>query len=131
MKNPKYSIIIPTCDRANLLKHTINGCLRQNYDNYEILVSNNFSSDNTKIILENFNKEPKINVVKTESRMAMPLHWEFAMSHARGDYIIFLGDDDGISTNLLLLLDSIIKQYDSNIIKWQTYLYHHPDWPDS
>ena len=129
MQKPKYSIVIPTCDRANLLEYTIKGCLLQNYDNYELLVSDNYSNDNTKVILDSFKKDPKIRVVETKSRLAMPNHWEFAMSHALGEYIIILGDDDGISPDLLSILDNIIDQNDANIIKWESYCYHHPDWP--
>jgi len=129
MQKPKYSIVIPTCDRASLLEYTIKGCLLQNYDNYELLVSDNYSKDNTKVILGSFKKDPKIRVVETKSRLAMPNHWEFAMSHALGEYIIILGDDDGVSPNLLMILDEIIDTSGANIIKWQSCLYHHPDWP--
>ena len=51
------------------------------------------------------------------------------MSHALGEYIIFLGDDDGISPGLLKLLDDIIELSGANIMKWQCVIYHHPDWP--
>lgn len=130
MNRPKYSIIIPTCERANLLEHTMNGCLLQEYSNYEILVSNNSSNDETAFILDNFKSESKIRVVETKTRLAMPNHWEFAISYALGEYIIFLGDDDGISPSLLKVLDDVIELSGSNIIKWQSVLYHHPDWPD-
>ena len=130
MNNPKFSIIIPTCERANLLEHTIAGCLLQDYSDYEILVSNNYSNDQTPYVLDRFKNESQIRVVETETRLAMPSHWEFAMSHAHGKYIIFLGDDDGISPNLLEVLDDIIELDGANIIKWQSVLYHHPDWPD-
>ena len=129
MNRPKYSIIIPTCERANLLEHTINGCLLQDYKDYEILVSNNYSSDHTPFVLDKFKDESRIRVVGTKRRLAMPNHWEFAMSHALGEYIIFLGDDDGISPGLLKLLDDIIELSGANIIKWEIVLYHHPDWP--
>ena len=129
MQKPKYSIVIPTCERATLLEYTIKGCLLQNHGDYEILISNNCSRDNTDIILEKFKSVPQIRVVESKTRLAMPMHWEFAMSHALGEYIIILGDDDGISPDLLNILDNIIDQSDANIIKWKSYCYHHPDWP--
>ena len=46
-----FTIIIPTRDRCDTLIHTIQTALSQDYENYRVIVSDNFSSDNTKAII--------------------------------------------------------------------------------
>ena len=43
----KFTIVIPTFQRANLLENTIKSCLMQNHENFQLLISNNFSLDNS------------------------------------------------------------------------------------
>jgi len=59
--------------------------------------------------------------------MALCDHWDFALAHAVGDYFIFNGDDDCISSQLLDELDRIAVG-DCQLISWHTALYFHPDW---
>jgi glycosyltransferase involved in cell wall biosynthesis len=126
--SPRYSIIIPTYERGNLLQETIAGCLLQDYDDFEILVSNNFSGDNTDTVLSKYANNPKIRIIKTEKKLSMQDHWAFAMTHTRGDYILFLGDDDCVSPMLFKIIDKVIELSSANIIKFKTGLYYHNDW---
>ena len=97
IETPKYSIIIPTFERSNLLGDTVDGCLLQNHDNFEILISNNYSQDETAFVLSKYSGNPKIRIVETEKKLSMQDHFLFAMNHSKGQYILFLGDDDGVS----------------------------------
>lgn len=128
IKNPRYSIVIPTFERENLLEGTIAGCLLQDYDDFELLISNNFSKDNTEFVLAKYNNNSKVRIVRTDRKLSMPDHWAFAMTHARGDYILFLGDDDGISPRFFKIIDDVINLTSSNIIKFKTGLFYHSDW---
>lgn len=128
MKNPKYTILIPTFERANLLRETIEGCLLQEYENYEILISNNFSLDGTDRILEEYVTHPKIRIIKTEKKLSMQDHWGFAIEHVRGEYVLFLGDDDGVDSRLFIIIDEVIEKTKTNIIKFRTGIYYHNDW---
>ena len=62
---PKFSIIIPTKNRAKYLHYTLLSLVEQNFDDFEIIVSDNFSNDNTKEITDKFNN-PKIKYFKTK-----------------------------------------------------------------
>jgi len=128
MKNPKYTILIPTFERANLLKGTIDGCLLQEYENYEILISNNFSNDGTDRILKEYATHPKIRIIKTEKKLSMQDHWGFAMEEVRGEYVLFLGDDDGVDSRLFSIIDEVVEKTKTNIIKFRTGIYYHNDW---
>jgi glycosyltransferase involved in cell wall biosynthesis len=128
MKNPKYTILVPTFERANLLRETIEGYLLQEYENYEIVISNNFSCDGTEKILDQYVTHPKIRIVNTEKKLSMQDHWGFAIEHVKGDYVLLLGDDDGIDPGLFSIIDDVIEKTKTNIIKYRTGLYFHNDW---
>jgi len=60
MEKPFFSIVIPTYNRGNYLKLAIKSILRQNYDDYEIIITDNASTDNTKEVIYSFrNKKIK------------------------------------------------------------------------
>ncbi len=125
-QQPKYSIIVPTCERHTLLEPTLRGLLLAEHDDYEILVSDNFSSPETKEVVLQIN-DPRIRYVRTEYRMALCDHWDFAFSHAGGEYFTVNGDDDGLTPGLLKRLDRILQEGFS-LVTWPTALYFHPDW---
>ena len=54
MSNPRFSIVIPTRERAETLWHTLHACLAQRFDSYEIFVCDNCSSAATKETVKSF-----------------------------------------------------------------------------
>lgn len=126
----KHTIVIPTFQRANLLGNTIKSCLLQEHDNYQVLVSNNFSEDNTREVLAEFADDPRVKVIHTDRKLSMPEHWEFVMDYVEGDYVMFIGDDDGVRPDFLKIIDQIIDTSGSNLIKFKGGLYYHTDWPN-
>ena len=53
-KNIKFSIVVPTCERASTLRFTLKTIIEQDYDNLQIIVSDNFSNDETKEVVQSF-----------------------------------------------------------------------------
>lgn len=126
----KHTILVPTHQRGALLRETLRGLLLQEHDDYQIVVSNNFSQDKTRAVLAEFEAEPRIRTVHTDRKMSMPVHWEFAMDYVEGEYVTILGDDDGVRPDFLATLDIVIAESGANMIKFKTGLYYHNDWPD-
>lgn len=129
MQRPKFTLLIPTVGRCALLKSTVEGLLQQDYGDFEIVVSDNLSADATQEVLQGFAAVPRVRHVRTSRRLSMPDHWEFAMEHARGEHIVILGDDDGLATNALRVLDDVIGRTGANLVSWRQATYYHPDWP--
>ena len=127
----KYTILVPTHQRGALLRETLRGLLLQEHDNYQIVVSNNYSQDETRTVLSEYAGEPRIKIIHTDRKLSMPAHWEFAMDHVEGEYIIMLGDDDGVRPDFLSILDIVIEHTGANLIKFKTGLYYHNDWVDN
>ena len=95
MPRPDVSIIIPTRERAATFVHCLRTVTDQTYASLEIIVSDNASTDVTQSIVAE-NADPRIRYVNPGKRLNMSANWEFALSHARGDWIGFVGDDDGM-----------------------------------
>jgi hypothetical protein len=125
---PKYSIIVPTVSRAALLHETLRSLLATSRHDIEVIVSNNASTDLTAEIIQTFADDPRLVAVKTDKRLSMTAHWEFARGFAKGDYLIINGDDDCLAPDLLEKLDSTIEHFNAPLISWHCGLYHHPDY---
>lgn len=109
MSNNKFTILIPTRERSDTLYHTIRACLNQTYKNLEIIVSDNFSQDNTKQVVMSFN-DSRLRYVNTGKRMSMSENFDFALSHTSDGYVMFIGDDDGIVPNSLEYVNDVINK---------------------
>ncbi len=128
MSNPRFSIVIPTRNRAKTLKHTIRTCLMQSHESFEIVVSDNCSTSETKRVVDSFGSN-KIRYFRSNIPLAMSDNWEFAVSHAKGEYIIVIGDDDGLLLHALNDIDNLIRELRVNILRWERVYYSWPSHP--
>ncbi|HVG18938.1 MAG TPA: glycosyltransferase family 2 protein [Blastocatellia bacterium] len=122
---PLFSIVIPTRNRAYLIGNALQTALAQAIDDYEIVVSNNDSSDDTEDVVRGFS-DRRIRYFRTDKSMSMPDHWDFALSKARGEWVTFLADDDVISSRLLREVSETITELPCDIVSWQNWVYYIP-----
>jgi glycosyltransferase involved in cell wall biosynthesis len=122
----KFTVIIPTRERADTLQWALKTCATQDYENLEIIVSDNFSNDNTREVVEAY-QDKRIRYINTGKRVSMSSNWEFALSHVAIDpqrYVTFVGDDDGLVPNALLDINELIKKLDDvDAIAWRKAQY--------
>jgi GalNAc5-diNAcBac-PP-undecaprenol beta-1,3-glucosyltransferase len=91
--SPFFSIIIPTYNRADLIAFTLESVLRQDFADFEVLVVDDGSKDNTAdvvrpfIVDARFNYLPKANAERGAAR-------NYGLDRAKGEYAIFLDSDD-------------------------------------
>jgi glycosyltransferase involved in cell wall biosynthesis len=100
MGRPLVTIAIPTFNRAALLRECIEAALSQTYENIEVLVSNNASTDDTSRVLREFDDQ-RLRVLTQETNIGLLPNWNACLAAAAGDYVIFVSDDDRISPSLL------------------------------
>ena len=91
---PKVTIAIPTFNRAKYLNLSITSCLKQSYPNIDIVISNNFSTDNTKELLETFKEHKNITIFNQSSNIGMLNNFNFCLKVASGEFFLLLSDDD-------------------------------------
>lgn len=125
---PRFSIVIPTRNRHRTLKFALLTCLKQNFEDYEIIVCDNYSSPETRETVESFESK-KIKYIRSDRPLAMSQNWELAISHANGEFVTFIGDDDGLLPNALSKIEQLLKILNIKALHWQWIYYTWPDIP--
>ncbi len=90
---PVVSVIIPTYNRSNYLKRSIQSVLEQTFTDFEVIVINNFSTDNTLEIIASF-ADTRIKVYNFKNDGIIAKSRNKGIMHSVGKYIAFLDDDD-------------------------------------
>ena len=127
MSGPFISIVIPTRNRADYVGHALQSALEQSFDDFEVVVSNNDSSDRTaEVVAEH--SDPRVRYVETSKTLAMPDSWEFAVSHARGEFVTVLCDDDALAPRCCERGAKHLRESGVELLYWRRYHYTMSDW---
>jgi len=94
--SPKYSLIIPVRDGGKYLKSCIRSIIDSDYHDYELIISDNHSTDESLAIIRRFSTHKAVKIVRPKKILSMSEHWEFALSKTNGQWIMIIGADDGI-----------------------------------
>jgi len=106
----KYSILIPTRNGIYYLKHAIETVLNQSENDVELIVSDNHSSDGTWDYLQSLN-DPRLVCVQPPFAMSMVKHWEFLLEKPKGEWVVLIGDDDGLQPYFFQYCNQVISQH--------------------
>jgi len=125
--NPRFTVLIPTKDRADYLYHTLRTCMVQDYDNLEIIVSDDGSSDKTmEIVLDASSKDSRIKYRNNEYGIGMRNNFEYSISLAKPGYVIALGSDDGLMPNGIVGMLDALRASETNMLSWAAPLFIYP-----
>ena len=111
MDKKKFSIIIPNYNCGEYIEDCLLSILKQNYNNYEIIVIDDGSTDNSLEILDKYKKNNSIKLYKT-NRLKQGGARNKGLKMATGEYVLFLDSDDYLYDNVLSELLKIIKTQD-------------------
>ena len=122
----KFSVLLPTRNRLDLLKYAIETVRRQDYDDWEIIVSDNYSEEDIASYVQSL-QEPRIKYYRTDSFIPVTDNWNNALEKSTGDYVIMLGDDDCLLKGYFKTIHSLLKTFDSpDFIYTSALLYAYP-----
>lgn len=111
MKNSLVSIVIPVYNGQNHIRKCIESLLKQTYENIEIVVVNDGSSDNTDLVLDDVQKEDqRIRVVNQENK-GVSYARNVGITFANGEYLLFVDSDDSLKENAI---ETIMKSIDND-----------------
>lgn len=99
-RRPAVTIAIPTYNRAAWIEGAVLGALAQTSGNVEVLVSDNASTDETQVVLAQFN-DPRLRVVRQERNLGLVGNWNACLAEARGAYIALVPDDDRVNPDFI------------------------------
>ena len=126
----KISIIVPVYNVEEYLDECINSLLNQKYDNYEIIIVDDGSTDNSGKICDEYKKKYDIIQVYHKKNSGLSDTRNYGIKKASGDYLMFVDSDDYIEKNILekitkkiesskcnILITRFIEKYDDNSIE--------------
>src|ERR1700759_2901855 len=104
------SVIIPNYNHSPYLHKRINSVLNQNYKNFEIIILDDCSTDNSKKIIEQYRHNPKVAaIIYNERNNGSPFkQWNKGVEVAHGDFIWIAESDDFADKSFL---DKMIKRF--------------------
>lgn len=110
--NPKVSVCMPTYNYARYLPEAIESVLKQNYTDYEFIIIDDCSTDNSVEVIRSYaNKDRRISLIINECNLGQAKNLNKCLNHAQGEYIKFVFSDDFlISDRALERLVSVLDQ---------------------
>lgn len=117
----KISIIIPAYNCESTIQRCLTSILKQNYKNYEIVIVNDGSTDNTFGVLSRFCKEYKMIKIYNKDNSGPGIARKYGLDRANGDYVIFIDADDYIDSNMLSSMVGIIENPNIDIVQCGYY----------
>lgn len=111
-KDIKFSVTIPAY-KDKYLKETIDSVLAQTYQNYEVVIVNDASPYDLDSIVSQYS-DPRIRYFKNEKNCGakdVVDNWNICLSHATGEYLICMGDDDNLTPRCLQDFADLIEKY--------------------
>lgn len=106
---PRFSIILPTYNRANLLGTAIESVISQDFHDWELFVIDNASTDHTRELVASYN-DSRIEYLYTETK-GRSLARNIGLDNVKGEWICFLDSDDYYKKQHLSILFESISNY--------------------
>jgi len=108
-RGPKVSVYIVSHNYGHFLRVAIESVLRQTYDDWELLIINDGSTDDTETVMRRYEGDERIRVFTTPG-IGLPRVCNLAVREARGEYIIRLDADDIFDENILIVLSNYLDR---------------------
>lgn len=121
----KFTVLIPTRERCETLVHTLASVTAQDYDNLDIVVSDNMSADATRDVVE-ATRDPRVRYVNTGRRLSMTGNFEFSLGLVGEGFVMHLGDDDALVPGAVSTVARIAAETGLEAIASSEAMYHWP-----
>jgi len=108
---PKVSILIPTYNYAHYIGEAIESALSQTYRDFELIIIDDQSKDNTDEIVEKYLSDPRVKYIKNNKNLGLAANFNEALKYANGEYIKYLLADDVFHPALLEKMVPIMEKY--------------------
>jgi glycosyltransferase involved in cell wall biosynthesis len=93
--NPKVTVLIPVFNRERFVEEAIRSVVEQDFDDFELLVVDDGSTDRTPAVLETWRRrDARVVVVTSPANLGIPGALNLGLAHARGNYVARLDSDD-------------------------------------
>lgn len=124
---PRVSIVMPTYKRAHLLRGAIESVLAQSCRDFELIIVDDHSPDNTPDVVAGFD-DPRIRYVRNDPNLRLPRALNRGFALARGDYLTWTSDDNFYAeTAIERLVDTLQAHPDCDLVYADYFLFSETD----
>ena len=107
---PKISVYVVSHNYGRFLDEAVESVLRQHYEDWELLLIDDGSSDQTQEVMQLYANDPRVRVIRTPG-IGLPAVANLALRESRGEYLIRLDGDDVFDENILFVLLNYIERH--------------------
>jgi glycosyltransferase involved in cell wall biosynthesis len=127
LATPRFSLVVPTLRRSDTLRHTLATLTAQDGEDVEIVVQNNGDDPLTRAVVDAL-ADPRVRHFASDVTVTMRENWEMALGHARGNFVAFIGDDDGLFPDACRIAGAILDRTGAQILSWAPFCYYWPNY---
>lgn len=115
MNSPLVSVIVPNYNHARFLNQRMDSILKQTFSDFEVIILDDASTDNSKDIIEHYRSYPQVKqIILNEVNSGSPFaQWQKGMESSGGQYLWIAESDDFVSPDFL---ETALKHLDSPLI---------------
>lgn len=115
---PKVSVIVPNFNHSEYLEQRINCILNQTYQNFELIILDDNSTDNSKVVIEKFRNHPKLShIIYNNVNSGSPfIQWDKGIKLSQGEYIWIAESDDYCEKEFLQLAVNQLVSAKENVL---------------
>ena len=111
MTPPKISIVLPTYNRANYIHESIDSILNQTFTDWELIIVDDCSTDNTLAIVKHYEEsDNRIRVIHNETNKQLPESLNIGFRHAQGKYLTWTSDDNWFLSRALEVMNEYLDR---------------------
>ncbi|MGV3587894.1 MAG: glycosyltransferase family 2 protein [Adhaeribacter sp.] len=109
--SPKVSVLIPTYNSAHFLDEAIQSVLNQTYTDFELIIVDNCSTDNSEQVIAAYLSDKRVTYYKNKTNIGLVGNFNKCLEYAQGEYIKYLCSDDKFHPALLEQYVRVMDQY--------------------
>lgn len=125
-ESPLVSVVMPSCGRPDFLAHAVESVLRQSYHRLELIISDEPGAQSCREILGRIT-DPRCRIHLHSRKLGCWKNWTHAIQQAKGDFLVFLGDDDWLSENFIDCHLEALRRTPSATVSFCPVQEVHPD----
>lgn len=122
----KFSVLLPTRNRLEYLRYAVETVRRQDYGDWEVVVSDNASEEDIGGYVRGL-ADSRVKYLRSECFLSVTDNWNRSLDQSSGDFVIMLGDDDGLLQGYFSHAMDLIAQFGiPDLVYGSGYLYAYP-----
>lgn len=106
---PRVSVLVPSYNYASQLRRCIDSVLAQRYDSFELVISDDASTDESDAIIRSY-RDPRLVYERQPRNLGMVPNWRRCLELATGEYLLLLGADDCLKPHMLARCAQVLER---------------------